>query len=290
MYILKKNFILFTGKLWGSKKKQPILAIHGWMDNAASFDLLAPLLKNSSIFAIDLPGHGLSSWIPNGVPYCNDHSIITVKAIKDYFGWEKVKLLGHSMGALIVNSYAQYFPKEIEFIVALDALAHVSFDIKQHCKIRSIMISEYLKMEKRGLNNKPRYSKADAMQRWMNANEYSHLDSVTTGILMSRGAKEEEDGKYSFTRDYRLKIRSFPFYTNESIREIQRVITCPYLVLKASVTPFYEENYWSNVLEILNKSSSDLRFKVLEGCHHMHLTKPQMVADEINPFLQKHDK
>ena len=51
-----------------------ILCLHGWLDNAASFNRLAPLLLDSSpsianqkhkqqpveIFALDFPGHGLS--------------------------------------------------------------------------------------------------------------------------------------------------------------------------------------------------------------------------------------
>jgi pimeloyl-ACP methyl ester carboxylesterase len=260
------------------------------MDNAASFDLLVPLLKNASVFAVDLPGHGLSSWIPNGIPYNEDHSIITLRAIVDYFGWKKIKLLGHSMGALISNTYAQYFPKEIKFIISVDALAHLSFDIVQHTHYRSMAVTEYLKMEKKGLDRKPRYSKDEAMQRWINGNASSNLDSYTTGILMSRGTKKEADGKYSFTRDYRLSIRFFPFYTNETIREANKVITCPYLVLKSYQSPFNSDNYWNNVAGILSKSSSNFKLKVLKGCHHMHLTQPQMVADEINPFLEKYDK
>ena len=51
-----------------------ILCLHGWLDNAASFNRLAPLLLDSStslssdeqqeqpmeILALDFPGHGLS--------------------------------------------------------------------------------------------------------------------------------------------------------------------------------------------------------------------------------------
>lgn len=46
-----------------------ILCLHGWLDNAASFNRLAPLLLDSEqehqkkpmeILALDFPGHGLS--------------------------------------------------------------------------------------------------------------------------------------------------------------------------------------------------------------------------------------
>lgn len=60
-----------AGKWWGSRLKQPIIAIHGWQDNAGTFDKLAPVLRDSgfAVFAIDLPGHGLSSHMPLGQFY-----------------------------------------------------------------------------------------------------------------------------------------------------------------------------------------------------------------------------
>ena len=41
-----------------------ILCVHGQMDNAASFDNLAPHLASQghAVFALDLSGHGRSSW------------------------------------------------------------------------------------------------------------------------------------------------------------------------------------------------------------------------------------
>lgn len=51
----------FTGKWWGSRNQQPILALHGWQDNAGSFDRLCPLLPaHIAIFCIDLPGMNIS--------------------------------------------------------------------------------------------------------------------------------------------------------------------------------------------------------------------------------------
>lgn len=56
-----------AAKLWGDENEQPILALHGWQDNAGTWDPLAPILsKKRPILAIDFPGHGLSSWIPHG--------------------------------------------------------------------------------------------------------------------------------------------------------------------------------------------------------------------------------
>lgn len=47
-----------------------MLALHGWQDNAGTWERLIPfLLPDVSVLAIDLPGHGLSSHYPAGQMY-----------------------------------------------------------------------------------------------------------------------------------------------------------------------------------------------------------------------------
>lgn len=47
-----------AGKWFGPKNIRPILMLHGWQDNAGTFDMLIPLLpKHISYLAIDLPGN-----------------------------------------------------------------------------------------------------------------------------------------------------------------------------------------------------------------------------------------
>lgn len=56
-----------------------MLGLHGWMDNAGTFDRLAPLLSPSIYFvAVELPGHGLSSHLPAGVPY---HFVVSLNYV-----------------------------------------------------------------------------------------------------------------------------------------------------------------------------------------------------------------
>ena len=55
---------VIAAKSWGCRHGAPILVgLHGYLDNAASFDNLAPFLcsQGYSFVSLDLPGHGLSS-------------------------------------------------------------------------------------------------------------------------------------------------------------------------------------------------------------------------------------
>ena len=46
-----------------------LLALHGWLDNAASFEPLAEYFADHDLVAIDLPGHGRSSHRADGAWY-----------------------------------------------------------------------------------------------------------------------------------------------------------------------------------------------------------------------------
>jgi len=48
-------------KVWGSENDNPILALHGWQDNAGTFDRLIPLLSpDHYIVCLDFSGKNAS--------------------------------------------------------------------------------------------------------------------------------------------------------------------------------------------------------------------------------------
>lgn len=278
------------GKLYGTKHngKQPILAVHGWMDNAGTFDYLAPLL-DSPILAIDLPGHGLSSWLPRGLPYSEDIFIISMRWVVSNFKWNKVKLLGHSMGGILTYNYARLYPAETQFAISIDALATIPNNATRYTQDRSKAIDELIAFERKVKGSPPSYPEEVAINKWMTSTRFSSLDVPTTKTLMIRGAKKRDDGTYHFTRDFRLSIKGFNSYNQpEDLKLMTRRIVCPYLVLKASQT-FFKDEYWVDASEVLLESSQDFRIVTLKGGHHMHMMNPEMVAKEINPFLAKYN-
>jgi len=70
---------------WGRCNTQPLLAVHGWLDNAASFLGLGKYLEMFHMVAIDLLD------------------------VADALGWERFGLLGHSLGAGIASVLREPF-------------------------------------------------------------------------------------------------------------------------------------------------------------------------------------
>ena len=54
---------------WGEPGAPKVLALHGWLDNAASFIPLMQHLQGLDLVAIDQPGHGRSAHLPAGADY-----------------------------------------------------------------------------------------------------------------------------------------------------------------------------------------------------------------------------
>jgi len=90
-----------------------VIALHGWLDNAASFSHLAPLLPGLRIVALDQAGHGHSSHRAPGSGYQLWDYALDVLLVADQLGWQKFALLGHSMGAIVSLLLAGAVPERI---------------------------------------------------------------------------------------------------------------------------------------------------------------------------------
>jgi pimeloyl-ACP methyl ester carboxylesterase len=111
-----------TGLRAGDTGAPRVLALHGWLDNAASFIPLAQHLHGIELVAPDLPGHGASPHLPPGADYSFAAAVNSVLDIADALGWDRFSLLGHSMGAGISSLVAAACPQRIERLVAIEAL------------------------------------------------------------------------------------------------------------------------------------------------------------------------
>lgn len=88
-----------------------VLALHGWMDNAGSFDNLMPQLKYKDglyIVALDLPGHGKSSQLPAGSSYSDLNIVMEIRRCLTELKWikpiKKKELNGDLGGSMVFSS------------------------------------------------------------------------------------------------------------------------------------------------------------------------------------------
>jgi pimeloyl-ACP methyl ester carboxylesterase len=96
---------------WGNVKAQifgnvtpkatPILCLHGYLDNSNSFLPLAPFIcQNNEYYMIsmDLPGHGFSSKLPDGIQYTPKLFLTSVRRVVKHFDLKSFIFMCHSYG------------------------------------------------------------------------------------------------------------------------------------------------------------------------------------------------
>ena len=87
-----------AGLAWGEPDAPPLLMVHGWLDNAASFALLAPKLADRfHVIALDLPGHGHSAHLPESTVYQHVDYVRAMLAAADVLALPRFNLLGLSL-------------------------------------------------------------------------------------------------------------------------------------------------------------------------------------------------
>ena len=269
----------FAGLAWGPEKGRRVLALHGWLDNAASFERLAPLLEDCRVIAVDMAGHGLSEWRARGATYHFVDYVMDVLDVTTELGWDDpFVLVGHSMGAGIASLVAGAAADRVAALICLDGLGPATFPPEGAINNLVAYVTQRVRL---GRKQKTAYSTWDDMaQKLVQVTKNLSLESAR--ILVKRGAVQF-DGKWTWSADPRLRHKSPHPFTEEHVHTLLRRITCPSLVLWANEGwPFPQEGMQKRVdcLQHADVSHAD-------GGHHFHMENPEAVAQEIQKFLAK---
>lgn len=271
--------ITLAAKVWGTPGARPVLALHGWLDNAASFDALAPLLKNCHLIALDLPGQGLSEHKSPQASYNLWDDLLDILRVAESLGWERFHLLGHSRGALMSLLLSAAMPERIASVVLLEALWPPPVDVADTAAQLGKHLRENLAV---GRKSPPGYASIDeaaaALQRATGMATGTALRLVERGLL-------QREGRWYWRADPRLRTASAVKFTADHNEAIVRALQVPALLLLA-------ENGVGGRAELLQDLSrfSGLDWKRLPGSHHFHMEQQAaMLADMIQAFWQETD-
>ncbi|KAF1012922.1 MAG: Tropinesterase [Stenotrophomonas maltophilia] len=252
-----------------------VLALHGWLDNAASFVPLAPHLPGLDLVMIDLPGHGHSAHLPSGASYTTPAAICHVLDVADALGWEHFTLLGHSMGAGIASLTAAVSDR-IERLVAIEALGGLRGPEDETAQRLRDHVQSSRALARKQLRVFP--DLAAPVRARMMANQ---LTEPSARLLVERGV-ETVDGGYRWCSDPRLMLPTAIRLSEAQIDNLLQAIACPVQVVYATpAQSYYPEPMRSERLRRLR----DGRLAVFPGNHHLHMEDPAPVAKVILDFL-----
>lgn len=263
--------LTLRAKVWGAESSPPLLALHGWLDNAGSFDRLAPLLAGQfRVIALDLPGHGHSDHLSVGASYHYLDDVKTVLAAAEALDLRRYTLLGHSLGAGIASLMAAASPPCIERLLLIEGLGPLGDD-------GSRTLPRFRDAMTRVENRRPLRQFRDIEQAISARSIASGLPTELARPIVERGVIARDGGWY-WRSDPRLTRGSASRLAETQVHALLRGIGAPTALLLAQP----ETSYLPGA-PMQNRADCvpGIAVNYLAGGHHLHLQHPQAVADWI---------
>ena len=274
------NGYQLAAKEWHSGAPNKVLACHGWLDNASSFDALCPLLESCHIIALDMPGHGLSDHKPVQAQYNIWDDLLDILAVADAMEWQSFHLLGHSRGAIMSLLLATAMPKRISSLVMLDALLPLPIKIEDTVKQLNRFLTQQRSAHKKKL---PAYKTVDAAVA--SRCRASGMPEQAAMPIVERGLKVVAEG-YRWRCDSRLTTASAFKLTDAHNQLIIESLKVPALAILA------KQGFGSlKDMVAMAENCEAIECHLIEGKHHFHMEGAvQEIAVLLVEFLNRNKR
>jgi pimeloyl-ACP methyl ester carboxylesterase len=273
--------LTLAAKEWGRPGGVPVLALHGWLDNAGTFDLLAPLLPGSHLVALDLAGHGFSANRSADSGYNIWQDVADLIEVADVLGWERFTVLGHSRGAAIAALFAGTFPERAERVVLIEG----GVPILDAAEDAPVNLAKALEASRtlRAKTGRTFAERDVAIEERVNG--FSKVSTAAAEILARRSLRQVPGG-YRWHADQRLKAASEFHLTPEQAGAFFARIEAPVLMFLAEESPFAHRESFTGMLSWFRT----LELEHMPGRHHLHLEGAEAeIAARIRRFLDLPD-
>jgi pimeloyl-ACP methyl ester carboxylesterase len=252
---------------WGNAAGPPVVLIHGYTDSARDWVPMLPYLSQTSrLILVDIRGHGQSS-----KPECCYNRLdfaYDVKLLLDALHVERADIVGHSLGSIIAQTFAEYWPERTSHVVLISstggeppgrAKKPPQFDFAAQI---------------RGLKE-PIEADSPFMIAWWDSPTPVDADFIR---------RERKDAAGIPLRVW-LAVLDQALPTDDMYADLQRTLprlTAPTLLIWGSKDPIMEEP----VRQSLRKALPHAKVKIFDGLgHNPFWEDPQGVAKLINGFL-----
>lgn len=264
--------VSIAAKRWRNGSRR-VIALHGWLDNAASFDALAPSLK-ADVVALDLAGHGHSYHRTPQSSYNIWEDLPDILRVADELQWPTFDVIGHSRGAIIATLLAATMSERVSSTILLDGLRSDAVPESSFCDQLARHLREHLAPRNEGSI----YSSIDHAVRVRC--RATGMSETAAQPIVERALIESEQG-WRWRNDPRVRLASAVKMSQTHIdATLTRFAHQPHLILLAD----------QGVGAMLKRTGElerwqELRMQTLAGSHHFHLEEQApAIAETINVF------
>jgi pimeloyl-ACP methyl ester carboxylesterase len=121
----KKSLVLPNGETLayidrGDRSGPTVVLIHGYTDSARDWVPMLPYMsKRYRLILVDIRGHGQSS--KPECCYTRLDFAYDIKLLLDALGVHKADIVGHSLGSIIAQTFAEYWPERTAHVVLISS-------------------------------------------------------------------------------------------------------------------------------------------------------------------------
>ncbi|MFM7047360.1 MAG: alpha/beta fold hydrolase [Actinomycetota bacterium] len=252
---------------WGSGSPK-IVFVHGSAQNAHTWDTVC-LALGEPILAIDLPGHGHSSWRDDG-DYSPRSLAFDIAPIIEEHAPRAALVCGMSLGGLTTLALAYQRPDLVSRLVMVDITPGVTPE-----KAKSI--TDFV--------NGPQSFQSfdDLLARTIEHNPKRSVSSLRRGIL--HNARQLDDLSWVWRYDRRSHPRRDPGSSVAAgMWEMIERLPCPLTLVRGGVSPVVDD---ADVAE-LRRRKPDAVVHLVDGAgHSVQGDRPRELADLLRGELQQ---
>ncbi len=255
---------------WGVGDPVAVL-VHGGGQNAHTWDTVA-LALGVPVLAVDLPGHGHSSWRDDGTYDTESMADDIAVAIRSLAPTARV-IVGMSLGGLTSLALADRHPNLVRSLVLVDITPGVT-----PTKVKAV--TDFI--------NGPQAfaSFDDLLQRTIEHNPTRSVSSLRRGIL--HNARQLDDGSWEWRYDRRKARAASAGETAEvpaAVRDWWAVIgglVCPIMLVRGAASPVVDDE---DVAELRRRRADAVVHVVEQAGHSVQGDQPVRLAAILRPLL-----
>lgn len=279
----------------GNKFDEPVLCLHGYLDNAASFLPLiqhitqeSDLLSNRRVIALDWPGHGYSDHRSVGAHYHFFDYVSDLVALFSLNNWQAIDIVAHSMGAMIASAFAAAFPEKVKSLTLIDSFGFICAPAEQTTdQLRKGVLSRV-----KTVNTTRSFTKEMAIKARQNVSDLNeeHVKLIIQRSLIEvdptcRNAVKGDNNStlYRWRSDPRLRTVSLYRLSLVQAQQLFSDITCPLQLI-------YGDKGMEMVatgLDIFSSHVDNLTTTKLAGGHHVHMEQTEELSSLLTHFFSK---
>lgn len=274
------NYGTIKGLCWGLGNEKKILALHGWLDNAASFYQLAPMLaeRGYEVLAIDFAGHGHSDHRAKGHFNHFIDYVLDVQNVLKVMQWDEPILLGHSMGAAMAQMYAAANPNTVQKLIMIENLGPVpAYEKGSAAQNLSVALQQWKNHSSEHKNYYPDIQSALQARKLVTPMAEHILEPMVV-----RGIKSTPKG-YHWRTDKRLRLRSLFRFSEETVQDMLAAEKPPTQIILAEPVTYALK--YPSADQRLQKLAADECVSI-KGHHHLHMDNAEAVYEAIIKFLE----